>query len=92
MAGTSRDLAGDEDAEQGIAASPRVVHELEEAEVEWQLVLREAPVRAQPGAQQRPEAFHGVDVDLAEAIPVLVAGIRNSGRVGSKKADVPSPV
>src|SRR3954466_15919221 len=29
-----------------------VVHELEEAEVERQLVLRETPVRAQPGAQQ----------------------------------------
>src|SRR3954469_2760349 len=29
----------------------------------------------QPGSQERPEAFHGVDVDLAEAIAVLVAGV-----------------
>src|SRR4051794_21364459 len=63
-------------AEQGFAAAACVVHELEEAEVERQLVLREAAVRAQPGAQQRPEALDGVDVDFAEAITVLVASIR----------------
>src|SRR5919112_685660 len=32
-------------------------------------------MRPQPGSQERPEAFHGVDVDLAEAIAVLVAGV-----------------
>src|SRR4051794_26783089 len=32
-------------------------------------------MRAEPGAQQGPEPFHGVDVHLAEAIPVLVAGV-----------------
>jgi len=32
-------------------------------------------MRTQPGAQQRPKSFHGVDVDLAEAVPVLVAGM-----------------
>jgi len=68
--GPSRHQACDKGAEQGLAASACVVHELEEAEIERQLVLREAPVRAQPGAQQRPKAFHGVDVDLAEAVPV----------------------
>ncbi len=51
------------------------MHELEEPEIKRQLVLRDAPVRSQPGAQQRPEPFHGVDVDLAEAVPVLVASI-----------------
>ncbi len=65
----------DEGAEQGFAASVRIVHELEEAEVERQLVLRDAPMRSQPGAQQRPKTLDRVDVDLAEPIPVLVAGI-----------------
>jgi len=51
------------------------VHELEEAEVKRQLVLRDAPMRSQPGAQQRPEAFDRVDVDLAEAVPIFVAGV-----------------
>jgi hypothetical protein len=41
---------GDEGAKQGFAASARIVHELKEAEVERQLVLRDAPVRAQPRA------------------------------------------
>jgi len=73
--GPSRDQAGDEGTEQGFATAARVVHELEEAEIERQLVLRDAPVRSQPGAQQRPEAFHGVHMDLAEAVPVLITGI-----------------
>jgi len=68
-------------AEQGFAASARVVHELKEAEIKRQLVLRDAAVRAQPGAQQRPKTFYGVDVDLAEAVPVsvLVTGILAAG-------------
>src|SRR3712207_9114365 len=70
--GTSRHQGGDKGSEQGFAAAAGVVHELEEAEVEWQLVLRDATMRPQPGAQQRPEPFHGVDVDLAEAVAVLV--------------------
>ena len=44
--GPSRNQAGDEGAQQGFAASASVVHELEKAEIERQLVLREAPVRA----------------------------------------------
>ena len=75
----SSDECGDEGAKQGFAASVRVVHELEEAEVERQLVLRDAAVRAQPGAQQGPEALDRVDVDLAEPVAALVAGILTSG-------------
>src|SRR3954469_11117257 len=41
--------------------------------VERQLLLRDAPVRPQPGAQQRPDPLHRVDVDLAEPVAVLVA-------------------
>ncbi len=65
----------DEGAEKGFASAPGVVHELEESEIERQLLLRDAPVRPQPGAQQGPRPLHGVDVDLAEAVPVLVAGV-----------------
>ena len=46
------DQGGDEGAEQGLATTARVVDELEEAEIERQLVLGDAAVRAQPGAQQ----------------------------------------
>jgi hypothetical protein len=51
------------------------VNELEEAEIERQLLLRNAAMRPQPGSQKRPEALEGVDVDLAEPITVLVAGV-----------------
>ena len=47
----SYDQGGDEGSKQGFAPAPDVVHKLEEAEVERQLVLRDAAVRAQPGAQ-----------------------------------------
>ena len=77
--GPSRNQACDERAEQGFAASARAVHELEEAEIKRQLVLRDAPVRAKPRAQQRPKPLHRVDVHLAEPVAVLVAGILASG-------------
>src|SRR5688572_20524926 len=32
-------------------------------------------MRPQPGSQQRPKALHGVDVDLAEPIAILVPGV-----------------
>jgi hypothetical protein len=51
------------------------VDELKEAEIDGQLLLRDAAMWAQPGAQQRPEAFQGVDVDLAEPIAIIIAGI-----------------
>src|SRR3954452_4100440 len=71
----SYDQGGNECGEQGFAATACVVHELEEAEVVRQLVLRDPAVRAQPGAQQGPETLDGVDVHLPEPIPVLVAGV-----------------
>ena len=46
----------------------RALHELEEAGVKRPFVLRDAPVRAQLGAQQGPEPLHCVDVHLANAI------------------------
>src|SRR3954468_20430189 len=69
----------DEGAEQSLAPAASVVDELEEAEVERQLLLRDAPVRAQPGAQQGPEALGRVDVDLAEAVPVVVPCVLAAG-------------
>src|SRR3954463_8159436 len=75
VTGTSGDKARDEGAEESFAPAARVVYELEEAEVVRQLLLRDAPMRAEPRAQQRPETLDRVDVHLAEAIPVLVAGV-----------------
>ena|SRR5918993_2559439 len=70
-----RDQGGDEGAEQRLSAAPGVVDGLEEAEIGRQLLPRDAPMGPQPGAQQRPEPFQRVGVDLAEAVAVLVAGV-----------------
>src|SRR3954452_16761746 len=67
-----RDQGADEGAQERLPAAPGVVDELEEAEIGGQLLLRDATVRPQPGAQQGPEALGRVDVDLAEAVAVLV--------------------
>src|SRR4051794_13917488 len=58
-----------------IAPATGVVDELEEAEIGRQLLLRDATVRPEPGTQQRPEALGRVDVDLAKAVAIVVAGI-----------------
>src|SRR3712207_9482402 len=75
MAPSSPDQSRDQGTEQGLASAPGVVHELEEAEIQRQLLLRDASVRAEPGAQQGPRPLHGVDVDLAEAIAILVTRV-----------------
>src|SRR5690349_18622338 len=71
----SRDERPDERGEEGLSPPARVVDHLEEGEVERQLLLRDAAVRAQPGAQQRPGALQRVDVDLAEPVAILVARV-----------------
>src|SRR3954462_3481487 len=82
----SRDQGGDEGAKERLPAAPGVVHELEEAEIGGQLLLGDAAVRPQPGTQQRPDPLHGVDVDLAEAVAVLVAGVRAPAVTGDRSA------
>src|SRR4051794_40875268 len=48
--GTSQDQSRDEGAKESFASAAGVVHEFEEAEIERQLLLRDAPVWPQPGA------------------------------------------
>src|SRR4051794_34302295 len=69
------DQAGDEGAEERLPAAPGIVDELEEAEIGGQLLPRDAPGGPEPGAQHRPEALGRVEVALAEAVAVLVAGV-----------------
>jgi hypothetical protein len=47
--GASHDQSRDEGAEESFAPAPGVVHELEEAEIQRQLLLRDTPVWPQPG-------------------------------------------
>ena len=51
------------------------MNELKEAEIIGEAFLRNAAMRSKPGAKKRPAAFHGVDVDLMEAVAVFIPGI-----------------
>ena len=64
-----------EGAEQAFTSDANIMHELKEAQVQRQLLLREAAMRSQPGTEQRPKALHRVDMNFMEAIPVLVTGV-----------------
>src|SRR3954447_22074788 len=74
-----RDQGADEGAQERLPAAPGVVDELEEAEIGGELLVRDATVRPQPGAHQGPESLGGVDVDLAEAVAVLVPRVLAPG-------------
>jgi hypothetical protein len=63
--------------------------ELEEGKIVGPLLLRDAPMRPQPGAQQRPNTFHGVDVDFAEAIAIFVSRILALAMVDGLVAEAP---
>jgi hypothetical protein len=64
-------------------ASANIVDELEEPEIERQLFRRDVAVRLQPGSQKRSETLHGVDVDLAEPVTILVPGVFAANMVDS---------
>ena len=59
-----------EGSEQAFAPNASVVHELKEAQAEWQFFLRVPTMGSQPRAQQRREALNRVHMDLMEAIPI----------------------
>ncbi len=63
--------------------------EREEAEIAGQLFLRDAPVGAKPGPQQGPAPFHGVDVNLAEPISVIVARVFAFGMADCLVSETP---
>src|SRR4051812_1043714 len=84
-----RQESGQESAEQGFASAFGVVHELKQGKIVRQLLLRDATVWPQPGAQQRPDSFHRVDVDFTEAIAILVAGILAATMVDGFMAKAP---
>jgi len=64
---------------QGLATPSSVVHKLEKAQVQRQLFLCDATMRAQPGTQQRPKPFERIDMDFMKPIAVFITGILTSG-------------
>jgi len=49
------------------------VHELKETEVEREFLLGNAPMRAQPTPQERPEPFHGIHMDFTHAVAIVIS-------------------
>ena len=64
-----------ERGQQRLASATNIMHELKEGQIRWQLFLREAPMGAKPRAQQGPEAFQRVDMDLMKPIAIFVTGV-----------------
>ena len=62
-------------SEQAFTANPSVMHELKEAEIQRQLFLGDSPMGSQPGTQQGPEPFDGVDMDLVKPVTIVIARI-----------------
>jgi transposase-like protein len=53
-----RDQELNERRKQRFASLAHVVNELEETQVDWEFLLGNTPMRAQPTPQERPKAFH----------------------------------
>ena len=62
-----------ERAQQCFASPAHVVHAREKAEGERQFCLGDAPMRTQPTAQQRPTAFHRVDMHCTKPVAIFIA-------------------
>jgi len=69
-----RDQELNERRQQRFASLADVVHELEESQVDREFLLGNTPMRAQPTPQERPKAFHRVDVHFAQAVAIVIAG------------------
>jgi hypothetical protein len=66
---------------QCFATTANIVDELEKVQVQGQLFLRNAAMGTQPGTEQRPKAFEGVDMHFMKAIAIFIAGIFPSGMI-----------
>jgi hypothetical protein len=62
---------------------------LEKPQVEREFLLGDAPMRTQPTAQQRPKAFHRVDVHFAHAVAIVIAGKLTPSMVDTLMAVAP---
>lgn len=69
------DQQGEQGAEQAFPPAADVMHELKEAQIQRQFLLREATMGPQLGTEQRPAAFLRVHRNLVETIAVFIARV-----------------
>src|SRR5712691_8808060 len=60
---------------QRFASLSDVVHKLKETEVQREFLLGNAPMRAQPTPQERPEPFHRIHMHFTQAVAIFISGI-----------------
>jgi hypothetical protein len=84
-----RDQELKERRKQRFASLADVVHELEASQGEREFLVGNAPMRAQPTPQERPKAFHRVDVHFAQAVAIVSAGQLASPVVATLMAVTP---
>jgi len=70
---------------QRFASLSDVVHKLKETEVKGKFLLGNAPMRAQPTPQERPEPFHRIHMNFAKAIAIFIAGVLALRRTPSSR-------
>src|SRR5262245_3816234 len=64
------------------------MHKLDETQVEREFLLCNAPMRAKPTAQQRPEALHGIHMHFTKAITIFISSELASPMVDMLMTDV----
>jgi hypothetical protein len=84
-----RDQELKERRKQRFASLADVVHELEASQGDREFLVGNAPMRAQPTPQERPKAFHRVDVHFAQAVAIVSAGQLASPVVATLMAVTP---
>src|SRR5215471_4124748 len=67
--------------QQRFASLSDVVNKLKETEVKGEFLLRNAPMRAQPTPQERPEALHRIHMDFTKAVSIFISGVLASSMV-----------
>ena len=87
--GVLADQQLNERTKQRFASLADVVHKLEETQVEREFLLGDAPMRAQPTPQERPEAFHGMHMDFTKTIAIFVSSECASSVVDTLMAVAP---
>jgi hypothetical protein len=76
---------------QRFASLSHIVNEFEEPEVEREFLLGNAPMRAKPTAQQRPEPFHRIHMDFTKAVAIVISGELAPAVVDTLMVVSPSP-
>jgi hypothetical protein len=61
--------------QQRVASLSDVVHKRKEPEGQGEFLLRNAPMRAQPTPQERPEPFHRIDMHVTKAVAIFISGV-----------------